>query len=240
MKILVTGSSGVIGKSFVASAEADDALDLVRADLSDTDGSSAFPFRELDVRDPEACREACRDVAGVLHLAAYPDAAADFRSEVLPTNMVGTYNISTAAVEAGVDRFVFASSAQAVEGYPLERQVRAEDSPCPANDYGVGKAFGEALCSSLARRSSTTFVSVRIANYEPDPPGTDASLRNRAAWLSPRDANQLFRRALTVPVTEHLVVNGVSNNATKRLDLSTTRAALGYDPVDDAFGAPLM
>jgi hypothetical protein len=53
--------------------------------------------------------------------------------------------------------------------------------------------------------------------------------------LSPRDANQLLRRALTHPIVGHLVVNGVSNNATTRLDLSTTRTALGYDPVDDAF-----
>lgn len=236
MKILVTGSSGVIGRSFVASAEIDGALDLLRADLVDADSSSPFPFRHLDIRDVEGCREVCQGVDGVLHLAAYPAADSDFRSEVLPTNMIGTYNIATAAVEAGVGRFVFASSAQVIEGYPPERQVRAEDSPRPANDYGVGKAFGEALCSSLARRSSTTFVSVRIANYEPQPPGRRASLRDRAAWLSPRDANELLRRALTQPVVEHLVVNGVSNNATTRLDLSTTRAALGYDPVDDAFG----
>jgi uronate dehydrogenase len=181
VKILVTGSSGLIGRSFVASVEADGALSLLRADVVDTAPSSLSPFSHLDVRDVEACREVCQGVDGVLHLAAHPAADSDFRSEVLPTNMLGTYNIATAAVEAGVDRFVFASSAQAVEGYPLQRQVRAEDPPCPANDYGVGKAFGEALCSSLARRSSTTFVSVRIANYEPEPPPGRASWRDRAA-----------------------------------------------------------
>lgn len=239
MEILVTGSSGLIGTAFVAAETGVvNGLDLIRADLVDTNPCSPFPFRHLDVRDVESCREACLGADGVLHLAARPSANSDFHSEVLPTNMIGTYNIATAAVEAGVERFVFASSAQAVEGYPLEQQVRAEDPPRPANDYGVGKAFGEALCSSLARRSSTTFVSVRIANYEPQPPGGRASLRDRAAWLSPRDANQLLRQALTQPVVEHLVVNGVSNNATTRLDLSTTRAALGYDPVDDAFGGP--
>jgi uronate dehydrogenase len=237
MKVLVTGASGLIGSAFVEALAAEGVLDLVRADLVDRDPSSPFPFRRLDVRDLEGCHEACHGVAGVLHLAAHRAADSDFRSEVLPTNIVGTYNIATAAVEAGVGRFVFASSAQAVEGYPLERQVRAEDAPWPANDYGVGKAFGEALCGSLARRSSTTFVSVRIANYEPEPPGAGASLRDRAAWLSPRDAIQLLARALTQPVAGHVVVNGVSDNATKRLDLSTTRDALGYDPADDAFRA---
>jgi nucleoside-diphosphate-sugar epimerase len=235
MKVLVTGASGLIGSAFVAASAADGLLDLVRADLIDRDPRSPFPFLHLDVRDLAACRAACHGVAGVLHLAAHRAADSDFRSEVLPTNIVGTYNIAAAAVEAGVERFVFASSAQAVEGYPLERQVRAEDAPWPANDYGVGKAFGEALCGSLARRSSTTFVSVRIANYESEPPGADASLRDRAAWLSPRDAIQLLTRALTQPVVEHVVVNGVSDNATKRLDLSTTRETLGYAPADDAF-----
>lgn len=237
MRVLVTGAAGRIGRSFVTSVTEASGFALVRTDLEDVWTSSPWPFRALDVRDPAACRAACQDVDAVLHLAAFPDADADFTTQVLPTNMVGTANIATAAVEAGVGRFVFASSAQAVEGYPPERQIRAEDPAWPANDYGAGKAFGEALCASLAVRSSTTFVAVRIANYEPVAPGPEASLRDRAAWLSPRDANHLLVLALTRPVGRWLVVNGVSDNAVTRLDLSTTRAALGYAPVDDAFAA---
>lgn len=234
MRVLVTGASGRIGSAFAASCEGGD-LQLVRADLEDREPESPFPFRRLDVTDEEACRQACRDVDAVLHLAADPDPEADFRSSVLPVNLVGTYNVATAAVAAGVRRFVFASSAQAVAGYPVEREIRETDAPCPANDYGVAKAFGEALCASLAATSSTAFVSVRIGNYAATRPGPEASWRDRAAWLSPRDANQLLHLALTRETTGHLVANGISNNASRKLALEATSAALGYAPVDDAW-----
>lgn len=234
MRVLVTGASGQIGSAFVASCEGGE-LELLRADLADRTPDSSFPFRHLDVTDEDACQRACAGVDAVLHLAADPDPNADFRSSVLPVNVVGTYNLTTAAVAADVRRFVFASSAQAVAGYPTDRQTRTTDAPCPANDYGVGKAFGEALCASLAATSSTAFVSVRIGNYAPERPDVAASWRDRAAWLSPRDTNQLLRLTLARETTGHIVVHGISNNASKQLALDTTSAALGYAPVDDAW-----
>jgi uronate dehydrogenase len=236
MRVLVTGASGRIGTAFVAGCVGGD-LDLVRADLDDRDPASPFPFVRLDVTDAAACRDACVGADAVLHLAADPSPRADFRASVLPVNIAGTYNIATAAVEAGARRLVFASSAQAVEGYPRDRQVRESDAPRPANDYGVGKAFGEALCAALAARSETAFVAVRIANYTPDRPGPDASFRDRSAWLSPRDANQLLTLALTADTAGSVIVHGVSNNLAKRLAVTETRALLGYEPVDDAFAA---
>ncbi len=237
MRILVTGASGRIGTAFVADCRRDD-LELIRADLSDNDRRSALAFRQLDVTDSTACREACDDVDAVLHLAADPSPDADFASSVLPVNIGGTYNMVAAAVAAGVRRFVFASSAQAVEGYPAGRQIRETDAPCPANDYGAGKAFGEALCASFAGRSSTSFVAVRIGNYGPEMPDpASSSLRDRAAWLSQRDAVQLLRLALVGSTSGYLVAHGVSDNAVKRLAIDATTQALGYRPEDDAFTA---
>lgn len=234
MRVLVTGASGQIGAAFAASCVGGD-LRLVRSDLDDLAPDLVFPFVPLDVTDADACREACQDMDAVLHLAADPSPTADFHSSVLPVNIVGTHNIATAAVAAGVSRFVFASSAQAVAGYPIDHQTRESDAPRPSNDYGVGKAFGEALCASLGATTSTAFVSVRIGNYTAERPGTAASWRDRAAWLSPRDANQLLHLALTGNTSGHVVVNGVSDNAAKQMSLAATRAMIGYAPVDDAF-----
>jgi uronate dehydrogenase len=237
VRVLVTGASGQIGAAFVEDGRGGD-LELLRADLADRDRGSELPFLQLDVTDAEACREACRDIDAVLHLAADPRPDADFAEAVLPVNIGGTYNMAAAAVAAGVRRFVFASSAQAVEGYPLDRQVRETDAPWPANDYGAGKAFGEALCASLAVRSATSFVAVRIGNYSYEAPDPAASsLRDRAAWLSPRDATQLLTLALVQPSSGYLVAHGVSDNAVKRLAIDATRGSLGYRPQDDAFGA---
>jgi uronate dehydrogenase len=230
---LVTGASGRIGREFAGSAEPD--LRLLRADLRDHDPGHRHPFVELDVTQPAACRDACRGVDAVVHLAADPSPAADFRSSVLPLNIVGTYNMVEAALTAGVGRFVFASSIQAVEGYPPDYQMREEDPPRPPNDYGVGKAFGEALCAAAALRGSTTFVAVRIGNYQEERPSPDAHPLGKASWVSPRDTVQLLTLAVTAPVDGYGVAHGVSDNAMKRLAVDATRHRLGYQPRDDAF-----
>lgn len=234
MLILITGASGAIGTNLVDNLDTA-RFQVRRGDLVDNRPDHHHPFVPLEVTDPGSCRDACAGVDAVVHLAANPAPSADFRTVVLPVNMVGTYNMVEAAVAAGVGRFVFASSAQAVEGYPLDHQVRESDAPRPANDYGVGKAFGEALCAAFATGSTTSFVSLRIANYSPTTPGPAESLRDRMAWLSPPDAVHLVTQALTAPVTGHIVANGVSDNATKRLSLDQTRQALAYSPTDDAF-----
>lgn len=237
MRVLVTGASGQIGSSFVSACHGS-GLELVRTDLDDPDPDSEFPFHRLDVTDRAACEDACYDIDAVLHLAADPRPDADFATAVLPVNIVGTYNMAVASVAARTQRFVYASSAQAVEGYPLDRQVREADAPWPANDYGAGKAFGEALCASLAVRSSTSFIAVRIGNYRPEAPDQSTSpLRDRAAWLSPRDANQLLSLALARPSIGYLVAHGVSDNAVKRLAIDATITTLAYRPQDDAFAS---
>lgn len=240
MHLLVTGASGRIGRAFVGAVEP--AYTVIRADLHDAApddrAGPSSPFLCLDVRDPVACRAACEGVDTVLHLAADPSPEADFATSVLPVNIAGTHAMITAAVGAGVARFVFASSAQAVAGYPLDHQVRELDAPRPANDYGVGKAFGEALCASAVGRGTTTFVSVRIGHYAVTAPDPERSLRDRMAWLSERDAMQLLGLALSVPIAGHEVVHGISDNRAKQLSIDRTRALLGYAPVDDAFAGP--
>lgn len=229
MRVVVTGAAGRIGSAFTG-LPAPPGWEVVA-----TDRAASAETELLDVTDPRACRRALSSVDAVVHLAADPVVSADFRTSVLPLNMIGTYNIVAAAVDAGVGRVVFASSIQAVAGYPLDMQVREDDPPRPANDYGVGKAFGEALCASMAFRSSTTFLSVRIGNYGEQRPAADASLRSRMAWLSRRDAVHLLWRALTADVDGHLVLHGISDNAVKQLSIDATRLRIGYAPVDDGF-----
>jgi len=234
MRVLVTGSSGRIGSHFVQAVDRS-AFDIRRADLVHAPGDYPASFVTLDVTDARSCRAACAGMDAVLHLAGDPSPTAPFRSSVLPVNIAGTYNMVEAALAEGVARFVFASSAQAVEGYPADHQVREGDAPWPANDYGAGKAFGEALCSAASTRGEGTFVSVRIGNYQDEAPGDDAAWRDRTAWLSPADAVQLLAGALTAPIGGHTVAHGVSDNAVKRLSIDATRRVLGYAPIDDAF-----
>ena len=48
---------------------------------------------QFDVTDLDACMRACAGVHTVLHLAADPLPDADFHASLLPTNIIGTYNM---------------------------------------------------------------------------------------------------------------------------------------------------
>lgn len=53
------------------------------------------------------------------------------------------------------------------------------------------------------------------------------------AFCSFDDLQQLWERAIDDEQIQFAIVHGVSDNRFKRLDISSTRNLLGYDPKDD-------
>jgi uronate dehydrogenase len=226
-KVLVTGAAGRIGAAVCPVLG--ERWDVVPTDLY------GDVVNVLDVTDLERCRAACVGMDAVVHLAGVPDPNATW-DVLLPANVIGTYTIAQAAVDAGVRRLVLVSSAQAVAGYPPGRQIRAEDRVRPPNLYGATKAWAEAIGSWVASSSSTTVVVLRIGYCSPDPPRqAEATPRNLAAWLSYGDAARLITAAIDAPDVGYFVANGVSANRHLHMDLITTRETLGYQPVDDSW-----
>lgn len=226
--VVMTGAAGQIGRAVLPLLP--DAWEVKSTDL--TAGSGVVP---LDVTDGAACASLFSGADAVIHLAAVPDPEADW-SALLPVNVVGAHAVAQAAMDAGVRRLVLASSLQAVSAVPTGTQVRADDPPRPANLYGATKAWAEALGSWVAATSTTTVVALRIGNFQlerPEPGATPA--RDRAAWLSPRDAADLIRAAVEADVQGIVVANGISANRYRQADLETTIATLGYRPTDDAW-----
>ena len=232
-KLLVTGAAGRIGKAF--SSIVADRFDLALTDRREDLGNSASPVRSMDITDFSACVKACEGMDMVLHLAADPSPAADFIRSLLPTNIVGTYNVFTAAAQAGCQRVVFASSAQAVEGYPLDLQVTESMAPRPKNLYGVTKAFGEALAAQVASETGMTCVAVRIANVADFFMGESHSARDVATFISEWDVVHLLERSLIADIQGFYVFHGVSNNRYKRLSIHETMRSCQYEPKDNAF-----
>ena len=228
MTVLVTGAAGRIGTAFAAYAAG--RYDLRLADLSGTETL-------LDVTDLDACRAACEGVDAVVHLAGDASPEADFAQSLLPVNIAGTYNLFRAAADAGVRRVVHASSAQAVEGYPLDVQVREGMPPRPGNLYGVSKAFGEALAAYFAAREGLEAVAVRIGAFERAEDWRRLDARDLSAWAAPDDLCALLVRCLEADLgpSGFAVAHGISDNRFKRLSLEATKARLGYAPEADAF-----
>jgi uronate dehydrogenase len=232
--ILVTGAAGRIGTAYWRRCASSQRLRLADLDPAPL-AAAGCETMALDIGDLQACMRACVGVDTVIHLAADASPDADFFGSLLHTNIVGAYNMMLAAKTQGCRRFVFASSAQAVEGYPLDVQVHEDMAPRPKNMYGASKAFGEAAAAYFALDGGMSTIAVRIANVARFQPGEQHSARDVAAFISERDVVQLLERCVDADVSGFSVVHGVSDNRYKRLAIDATRNKLAYQPQDDAF-----
>ncbi len=188
---------------------------------------------DCDLADAEALRHHLADVDAVLHLAADPSPKADW-DHILPNNIIGTYNVMTAALAAGCRKVVFASSIHAVSGYPSDVQVKTSEPVNPGDLYGVSKCFGEALGRFLAGQEKLNVIVVRIGAYQSRNHVAEANSDSYfGMWVSPRDLNQLFVRCIDDQSLRFATFHGVSNNHFKRLDISDARELIGYEPEDD-------
>jgi nucleoside-diphosphate-sugar epimerase len=235
--VLLTGAAGRIGTAFRLAHGHDYRFrlaDLETSALTGTPGEAHEVIR-LDVSDLAACHAACAGIDTVVHLAADPRPDAPWES-LLANNIQGVVNICEAALAAGCQRVIYASSAHAIGGYPPELTL-ADDAPArPGNLYGASKVFGEGVLSACAERGLSG-VAIRIGAYDAPWYYEDTDDNVAAAYVSPRDMNQLLVRAIETPGITYAVVAGISHNRRKRFDLHQTRALLGYDPQDDGFRA---
>ena len=170
----------------------------------------------------------------LVHMAGNPNASAGW-SDLLETNIIGTYQACVAARAAGCRRIIFASSIHAVSGYPPDVQVKTSEPSNPGDLYGVTKCFGESLGRYLSTQEGISFIALRIGAFQPRSAAQDAkNLGWLNAFVSRRDLNQLLNRCIDAPDTLRFAVfHGLSNNTFKRLDISDARELVGYAPEDN-------
>jgi nucleoside-diphosphate-sugar epimerase len=233
-KVLLTGAAGRIG-SFLTRHLAT-RYSFVLTDVQPPVDTYGFPFTAADISDLEAMRALCRDIDTVVHLAADPRTTASWE-DLLAPNMIGVQNIFQAAHEAGCRRVIYASSVNAVAGYPRDVQVHTSMPVRPLNLYGASKAWGEAVACFYADQRGLSSICLRFGwvltrdseHLRPDHPLLDMV-------LTYEDLAKLVVGSIDAPDDLRFgIFHGVSNNRWKRLDISDARAILGYKPEDDAF-----
>jgi nucleoside-diphosphate-sugar epimerase len=233
-KVLITGAAGRIGSSLTRAFTG--RYDVLLSDVRAPDDARGHPFVAADIADIEAMRALCAGVDTVVHLAADPSMEATWES-LLPRNLIGLYNIFEAAHAAGCRRVIFASSVNAVFGYPKDVQVRTDMPVRPLNLYGASKAWGEAVACFYADQRTISAICLRFGwvierdspRLRPDHPYLDIA-------LTYEDLAKLVAASIDAPDDLRFgVFHGVSDNRWKRLDISDARRVLGYAPEDDAF-----
>ncbi len=231
-KVLITGAAGRIG-SFLSHTFAD-RYDLVLTDARPLDDAPA-PFTEADLADVDTLRRLCDGVDTVVHLAADPSTRATWDS-LLPRNVVGVYNVFEAAQQAGCRRVVFASSINAVVGYPREMQIHTSQPVRPGNLYGATKAWGEAVACYYADQRGLSAICLRFGWVTERSMPRVPNDHLLSMGLTYEDLGRLVAASIDAPDDLRFgVFHGVSDNRFKRLDITDARAILGYAPEDDVF-----
>ncbi len=168
---LVTGGAGFIGshlvETLVASGEPVRVLDNFSTGRWENLSAvrDQIEVVEGDIRDPLAVRRAVEGAEVVAHLAAVVSVEWSLRNpqETMDVNAQGTLHLLEAARQAGVSRFLFASSA-AVYGDHSELPLR-EDLPLrPLSPYAASKVAGEALCHAYQAAYGLPTVILRFFN----------------------------------------------------------------------------
>ncbi|MFN2589022.1 MAG: NAD-dependent epimerase/dehydratase family protein [Actinomycetota bacterium] len=175
MKALVTGGAGFIGSHLVHHLVGLGHHVTVLDDLSTGEATAVHPEAVLvtgDVCDAAAVRPAIDGCDVVFHLAAHRAIARSIDDPIGTdrTNSGGTVTVLQAAAEAGVPRFVNASSSS-VYGEPVTAPVR-EDAPTrPMSPYAVSKLAAEHYCRVFGGLYGLHTISLRYFNvYGPGQP----------------------------------------------------------------------
>jgi nucleoside-diphosphate-sugar epimerase len=155
MRILITGSSGKLGRAttdrLVAAGHEVLGIDLV--------GTAGAGFTRVDLQDYGQVLDTMLGVTArhtgldaVVHLAAVPVNGVVPDATTFHSNVTATFNVAFAAHRAGIRTLVVASSITAM-GFPFEVAPPAlpvdETLTAAYNTYGLGKVAEEAMFGQL-------------------------------------------------------------------------------------------
>ncbi len=170
-RVLVTGGAGTIGAAVVRRLLADPAYEVRVSDQREAplwmrEGAEVHTG---DLRELDQARRAMKGCAQVIHLAAIVGGIANFHK--LPHTLTevnnGLYNaIFRAALDSGVERFVYVSSSmvfERAEEYPTTEEYLPR-CPVPLSAYGFSKLTGEVYCRAAHDEHGLPFTICRPFN----------------------------------------------------------------------------
>ena len=173
-QILVTGGAGFIGSNIVEylltfGAKKVRVLDnLSNGFLHNFDqfkNNPAFEFMEGDITKKEDCERACAGITLVTHQAALGSVPRSIKNPLATSdaNTTGFLNMLVAARDAGVKRFVYASSSSVYGDSTASPKIENQLGN-PLSPYAVSKLTNELYASVFAMHYGLEVIGLRYFN----------------------------------------------------------------------------
>jgi nucleoside-diphosphate-sugar epimerase len=155
MRVLVTGSEGLIGSALCK--------------LLVSRGHSCVGFDIIssgDILEPQAIREAGDACDAIVHCAALLGQPDQKSEAIFETNLQGTWNVLQSAAENDIHKVVFLSSVDVLGVFkgqkkpdflPLDESHRCY----PSTPYGTSKYLAENACNRVSTASGLSVVCLR-------------------------------------------------------------------------------
>ncbi len=170
-KYLISGGGGFIGSNIAERLVQDGHIVRIldnfstgkRDNLKHLNGK--IELFEGDIRSYHIVQEAVNGIDYVLHQAALPSVPRSIKDPMTTNevNIVGTLNMLQASRDAGVKRFVFASSSS-IYGDSEVLPKREDMIPNPKSPYAISKLTGEYYCKVFYRIYGLQTIALRYFN----------------------------------------------------------------------------
>ncbi len=187
-RILVTGGAGFIGSNLTdALLKAGYSVTVLdnfstgkRENLAHLSGNPDFTLIEGDIRNMDDCRKAVAGVEAVFHEAALGSVPRSIKTPDLTTavNIGGFVNMLTAAKDARIKRFIYASSSS-VYGDCQDSPKVEERTGTPLSPYALTKSVNEQFAGNFAKIYGIECIGLRYFNVfgrRQDPGGAYAAV----------------------------------------------------------------
>jgi len=171
MNFLITGGAGFIGshiaEELIRRGEKVRILDNFSTGKRENIAQiqTQIELIEGDIRSYHTVEQAVEGIDIVIHQAALPSVPRSIDDPITSNevNINGTLNLLNASKEAGVKRFIFASSS-AIYGDNPALPKTEEMLPEPLSPYAVNKLTGESYCKVFSKVYGLHTVSLRYFN----------------------------------------------------------------------------
>lgn len=165
VNILVTGAAGQLGSYLLDELSCDHNVRGIDLKSPKVEAHSDV-ISLIDIRDSESVMRECEWADVVVHAAAQVSVEKSIEDPLLDAeiNIIGTLNLLRSSFIAGVDLFVYISSA-AVYGDPKYLPVDEAHPTNPKSPYGISKLAGEEYVRSFGECHDLDYFIIRPFNF---------------------------------------------------------------------------